>query len=152
AAGRASDAVDGIPAVGGALSAPLRTLGGAGDGLIGAGQQVADGVAAVAFWVPVVLAGLVLSWVVSSYLPRRIRWIREARDVEHLLGSADAVQLLGVRAAATRPLRMLRREVADPAAALAAGRYAELAAVELRAVGLSPARLATHGRAADPAG
>ncbi|MEX0836289.1 MAG: hypothetical protein WD010_09375, partial [Nitriliruptor sp.] len=32
AAGRASDAVDGIPAVGGALSAPFRTLRGAGDG------------------------------------------------------------------------------------------------------------------------
>ncbi len=149
AADRASDAVDGIPGVGGALSAPFRTLGGAGDGLVGAGQQVADGVAAVAFWVPALLAGVVLGWVVARYLPGRVRWIREAREVEHLLASPHAAQLLGTRAATTRPLRLLRREVEDPAAALAAGRYSELAAVELRAVGLSPAHLTSRDRARD---
>ncbi|MEX1177591.1 MAG: hypothetical protein WEB09_03935 [Nitriliruptor sp.] len=141
AAGRASEAVEGIPAVGNALATPFRSLGGAGTELVGAGEQVGRTVAAVAFWVPAVFVALVLGWVLLWYLPRRTRWVREVRAVEELLRSPDADRLLAVRAAATRPLRQLRREVDDPAGALAEGRHAELAAVEMRALGLAPARL-----------
>jgi hypothetical protein len=134
----AGDAVASIPGVGSALSAPFRTLGGAGRDLVAAGDQVGRTVDSVALWLPLVLALLVLGWIALRYLPARLRWVREATEVTQVLASPGAAQLLGLRAAATRPLRTLRREVGDPAAALAAERYAELAVVELRALGLSP--------------
>jgi hypothetical protein len=143
AAGRAGDAAEGIPVVGGALATPFRSLGGAGDELTTAGDQVARTVETLAFWLPTLLVVAVAGWVLLSYLPARIRWVHEATEVSRLLADVDAdtVQLLGTRAAVTRPLRTLHRDLADPAAALAAGRYRELAAVELRALGLSPDRL-----------
>jgi hypothetical protein len=147
-AGSAESAVQGVPAVGGALAAPFRTLGGAGRELTAAGDQVGRTVETVAFWVPVVLAGLVLGWIAVRYLPARVAWVREATEVSHVLRSSEAARLLGLRAASTRPLRTLRREVGDPAAALAEGRYVELARVELRALGLSTAPLEPRGRSA----
>jgi hypothetical protein len=136
-AGSAESAVEGVPAVGGALAAPFRTIGGAGRELTAAGDQVARTVETVAFWVPVLVTALVLGWIVLRYLPARVRWVAEATEAALVLGSPDAARLLGVRAAATRPLRTLRREVGDPATALAEERYVELARVELRALGLS---------------
>jgi hypothetical protein len=144
-AGSAESAVQGVPAVGGALAAPFRRLGSAGRELTTAGDQVGRSVETVAFWVPVVLVGLVLGWILLRYLPARVRWIREATEATELLGSPDAARLLGLRAAATRPLRTLRREVGDPATALAEGRDAELARVELRALGLSTRPLGDSG-------
>jgi hypothetical protein len=142
AASRAGSAVEPLPAVGGALSAPFRALGGAGQELATAGAQVERSVDQLAFWLPALLLVVVLGWVATRYVPSRLHWIREATEVTHLLADADAAQLLGTRAAATRPLRTLRRHVDDPAAALADGRYEELATIELRALGLSPDRLA----------
>jgi hypothetical protein len=147
AADRAGEVAEGIPVVGGALATPFRSLGGAGDELTAAGDQVAGTVETLAFWLPTVLVVAVAGWVLLYYLPRRIRWVHEATEVSRLLagagadGAADTVQLLGTRAAVTRPLRTLRRHLADPAAALTEGRYRELAVVELRALGLSPDRL-----------
>lgn len=140
-ASNAVDAVDDVPAIGGALAAPFRTLGDAGQGLTLAGDQVQRTVDAVAFWVPAVLVLLVVGWIALRYLPDRLRWVREATEVGHVLASPDAARLLGLRAAAGRPLRTLRRAIGDPAAALAEERYEELAAIELRALGLSPSRL-----------
>jgi hypothetical protein len=141
AATRAGSAVEPLPAVGGALSAPFRALGGAGEELAAAGGQVERSVESLAFWLPAVLLVVILGWVVTRYLPSRLRWIQEATEVTHLLASEEAVRLLGTRAVATRPLRTLRRYVDDPAAAFASGRYEELATIELRAMGLSPDRL-----------
>jgi hypothetical protein len=140
AAERAGGAVEPIPAVGGALSAPFRALGGAGQELAAAGAQVERSVDSLAFWLPALLLVVVLGWIATRYVPGRLRWIQEATEVTRLLESAGAAQLLGTRAAATRPLRTLRRHVDDPAAALADGRYEELASIELRALGLSPDR------------
>jgi hypothetical protein len=139
----AVDAVEGLPAVGGALAAPFRTLGQAGSELTAAGDQVGRTVETVAFWVPLVLAVAVLGWIALRYVPHRVRWVREATEVARLLASPGAAQLLGLRAATGRPLRTLRRAVGDPAAALAEERFHELAAVELRALGLSVDRLET---------
>lgn len=141
AASRAGAAVEPIPGFGGALAAPLRTLGGAGTDLTAAGVQVERSVESLAFWLPTLLVVVVLVWLLGRHLPRRIRWVQEATEVTRLLAEPDAAQLLGTRAATSRSLRTLRRYIADPAAALADGRYEELASVELRALGLSPDRL-----------
>lgn len=152
-AGRAVDAVEDIPAVGGALAAPFRTLGGAGEDLTAAGEQVATTVDTVALWLPFLLAVLLVGWVASRYVPWRVRWVAETTEVRRLLSSQPetAPRLLALRAASTRPLRTLHREVTDPATALAEERHAELAAVELRALGLAPQRLHPR-RPARPAG
>lgn len=141
AADRAGAAVDGVPLVGDALAGPFRSLGGAGDELVDAGARFGDVVATAAVWLPAALVVIVLGYLVLRSLPARVRWIREATEVARLLDSPGAAQLLAVRAVATRPLRALRREVGDPAAAYATGDHVALARVELRALGLSAARL-----------
>jgi hypothetical protein len=141
----AGDALQGVPGVGGALAAPFRTIEGAGRDLVASGEQIGRTVDAVALWLPLTLALLVLGWIGLRYLPARVTWVREATEVGLVLRSPDAARLLGMRAAATRPLRQLRRTVGDPATALAEERFAELAAVELRALGLSTAVLSAEG-------
>lgn len=137
----AGDVLADVPGIGGALAAPFRTIEGAGRDLVAAGDQVGRAVDAVTLWLPLVLALLVLGWIGLRYLPARVAWVREATEAGLVLRSPDAARLLGTRAAATRPLRQLRRAVGDPATALAEGRFTELAAVELRALGLSTAGL-----------
>jgi hypothetical protein len=138
----AAGAVEGIPGVGSALASPFETIAGAGGELTAAGQQTSEAVHTLALLLPAVLAGLIAGYVLFRLLPARVRWVREAAEVRRLLASAGAARLLAHRAVATRPLRDLRREVGDPAAALAAGRWAELAGVELHALGLRRSRLA----------
>lgn len=144
-AGNAVEAIEGVPAVGGALAAPFRTFRDAGRDLVSAGSQVDRTVDAFAFWVPALLVLVVVAVIAAGYVPHRMRWIRETSEVTCVLASPDAARLLGLRAAAGRPLRTLRLAVGDPAAALADERFDELARVELRALGLSPARLHRSG-------
>jgi hypothetical protein len=146
-ADRAADAVGDVPAVGGALAAPFGTLAGAGRQLSAAGGQVTESANTVAFLVAALLIGMVVGYVAFRYVPGRIRWIQEVAEVGRLLREPDAAQLLAHRAAATRPLRTLRRTdiggVAGRSVAgdLAARRWAPLAAIELDALGLDPRRL-----------
>jgi hypothetical protein len=140
-AASAASAVDGVPGVGGALASPFSTLADAGRQLTTAGEQTSETVHTLAALVPALLAGLVIGYVLFRLLPTRVRWVLEVAEVRRLLDSDDATRLLAMRAVAVRPLRLLRRELDDPAAALAAGRWSELAGVELRALGLDESRL-----------
>jgi hypothetical protein len=142
-AASAASAVDGVPGVGGALASPFDTIAEAGGQLTTAGEQTSETVHTLAALVPALLAGLVIGYVLFRLLPARVRWVLEVSEVRRLLASDDAAQLLATRAVAVRPLRLLRRELDDPAGALAAGRWAELAGVELRALGLDESRLPT---------
>lgn len=137
----AARAVDGIPAVGGGLASPFRTIAGAGGEIVAAGQQSSDAVHTLALLLPGIVFGLLTGYVLFRLLPARIRWIREAAEVRRLLASNDAARLLAHRAIATRALRELRRGTSDPAAALAQARWHELAGVELHVLGLRPRRL-----------
>lgn len=137
----AAEAVDGIPAVGGALASPFTTIAGAGTQITSAGTQTSDAVHTLALLLPGLLVGLLVGYVLFRLLPARIRWVREAAEVRRLLASANAARLLAHRAVATRSLRELRRGLGDPAAALAAQRWNELAGVELHALGLRARRL-----------
>jgi hypothetical protein len=137
----AAEAVEGIPAVGGALASPFTTIAGAGTQITSAGAQTSDAVHTLALLLPGLLAGILVGYVLFRLLPARIRWVQEAAEVRRLLASSDAARLLAHRAVATRPLRELRRRLDDPAAALAEERWDELAGVELHALGLRPRRL-----------
>jgi hypothetical protein len=141
-ADRAGEAIGGIPAIGGALAAPFGTIAGAGTQLSAAGDQVADSVGTLGLLLPALLLGLAFGYVLFGYLPRRIRWIREAAEVRSLLREPHAARLLAHRAVTTRPLRTLRRTGGnDVAEAFSAGRWEHLAAIELTALGLDERRV-----------
>ncbi|MDQ4145565.1 MAG: hypothetical protein M3198_17850 [Actinomycetota bacterium] len=132
----ASREVGELPLVGRALSLPLDAAAGAGHSLQGAGSAQQEVVHTLAVWLGVLIAAIPISLVIARYVPRRVRWIREASAVQRLRLRAADLQLFALRAIASRPLYELGKATADPAAAFAAGEYEALAAIELQALGL----------------
>lgn len=131
-------ALDEVPLVGGALSAPFGAVADAGRDLSAAGTDAASAIDGLGVFLPLLLVGVVLGYVLFRYLPRRLTWIREVAEARRVLSTADGERLLAHRAVAARPLRDLRRAVPDPGGALARGDWAPLAAMELGALGLRP--------------
>jgi hypothetical protein len=137
----AGDKVDNVPAVGGALAAPLDKAAGAAEALADAGREQQAAVHNLAVMLVVLLLIVPLSLVLFVWLPLRIRWIRRASYATALRGFRGGRDLLALRALANQPLRRLVRIDADPANAWRDGddRAVEaLAALELRSLGLSP--------------
>ncbi|MFA9445582.1 hypothetical protein [Egicoccus sp. AB-alg6-2] len=132
----AGSALQDVPVVGGALSAPFGAVADAGRDLSAAGTDAGAAIEGLGLFVPLLLVGLVLGYVLFRYLPGRLAWMRETAEVARVLGTADGERLLAHRAVAGRPLRLLRQSVVDPGAALAHGDWAPLAAVELQELGL----------------
>lgn len=128
--------VEAIPLVGTALASPFQGAAGAGRILERAGIAQQEVVGQLALVLAVLLAGIPILWVLSSYLPGRLRWIREAGAARRLRSDPDALRLLALRAAVHRPLPKLLRAVPDPGGALASGDYEPLARLELKALGL----------------
>ncbi len=140
--GGVQDQVSRIPAIGGGLRAPFERLGEAGEALARAGATQQQVVHELALWLGVLVALIPILVVLAAWLPGRIRWIREATAASRLrrdLSGGD-LGLFALRAIANRPLRELRRASPDPVADLQRGDYGALAALELRALGLRPAR------------
>lgn len=132
-------AVEGAPLVGGALRAPFSGLAGAADTVGDAGRAQEAAALALATWsgrlvflVPVLLVALVWLWA---------RW-RGARQlgVATRLRDAGSTDLLALQALVTRPTADLLAVSAHPAADWRAGRVDDLAALQLRGLGLRPAR------------
>ncbi len=138
----AGDKVNNVPAVGGALATPLDKAAGAAEALADAGREQQAAVHNLAVMLVVLLLIVPLSLVLFVWLPLRIRWIRRASYATALRGIPAGRDLLALRALANQPLRRLVRIHGDPASAWRDGddRTVEaLAAIELRALGLSPA-------------
>ena len=84
-----------------------------------------------------VVAGFPAVLLLLAWLPRRVRWMRDAGDAHRLRGDSPGdLALFAWRAVARRPLGELRRAVDDPGGALLRGDYTALAALELHALGL----------------
>jgi hypothetical protein len=96
-----------VPAIGGGLAAPLRSLGSAGSSVGGTGQEVQDAVGTLAAVLAVVLVVLPVGWLVTRWLPWRLRWAREATAAGRLLAGVPDLELLAARAVATAPLPRL---------------------------------------------
>jgi len=142
-----SEAVGDVPVAGDALQAPFDLAGGVGDGLREAGQSQQDIVAALAFWLALVIVVLPIGWALFRWLPARIRWIREASAARRMI---DDVELLALRALVNRPLWELASVGSAPATALRTGdstTILALARLELTALGLRPPAQATEGSA-----
>ncbi|WP_233521482.1 hypothetical protein [Streptomyces triticagri] len=108
---RAGDSAARVPFVGDRLEDALRGVAGAGGRLAGRGDGLLVDVAAAA------CAGLVFvvptGFVLAVWLPRRLRWIRQAQAAHELAACEDGRELLALRSL-MRPLD----EVARTAAAL----------------------------------
>lgn len=132
----AGSALDEVPMVGGALSAPFGAVADAGRDLSAAGTDAGSAIDGLGLFLPLLLVGIVLGYVLFRYLPQRLAWIREVAEVDRVLSSAEGERLLAHRAVAGRPLRDLLEADPDPGGALARGEWAPLAAMELEALGL----------------
>ena len=130
-------AVDGAPLVGGLLRAPFAELAGAADAVGDVGRSQEAAALALATWtgrltllVPVLLVGLV--WAVV-----RVRGARRLGAARRLRDGGDQ-DLLALRALVGRTPRELLAVSPTPGADWRAGRTADLAALELRSLGLRP--------------
>jgi hypothetical protein len=131
------DKVGRVPLVGEELRGPFGRLGEVGQTLAGAAHDQQQAVHQLAWWLGVLLAAVPIVTLLALWLPPRLRWAREAAAAARLRRGRADLHLFALRAVANRPLRQLLRVTDDPAGALAAGDYEGLAALELRALGLS---------------
>jgi hypothetical protein len=106
-------------------------FGGAGNSVAGAGDIVSQ-----LSWYVVPVALLPLAAVLFWYIPRRVRWGREAAAAAALRGTPGDTRLFAMRALTHQPLARLQARVADPIGSYSRGEFDELAAVELTALGL----------------
>lgn len=141
--GEAARKAGDVPVAGDSLRKPLASAADAAHGLAAAGgaQQVAVNRLALALAVVVALAPILA--VLVRYLPDRLRWIRAASAADQLRASSSDLDLFAIRALAHRPLSELARIGPDPAGAYLRqepGVTAELAELELRAIGLTADR------------
>jgi hypothetical protein len=135
-AGEIQQKVARIPVVGDELRDPFGRLGGVGRTLADAGVTQQQVVHDLALWLGVLVAAVPVAALLVMWLPGRVAWAREAGAASRLrMGGAD-LELFALRAVANRSLRELYRVTPDPAGALRARDYADLAALELRALGL----------------
>lgn len=147
----AAEAARNVPFVGDDLAAPLARLEATGDDLSAAGTGLQQTAAEFALLTAVAVAVLAVAVALGAWLPVRLRWIRQAsqaRQLTRLPGEAGT-RLLALRALTAAPVPALCRLHDDPAEAWRSGDervVAELAALELRRLGLHPARPAPSYR------
>lgn len=132
-----AETIGGVPVVGGALRTPFSTAADAGRLLESAGQSQQEAVMTLALWLGIVVAAFPIMLVVFTWLPRRVRWLRDASVAADMRDGAVDLRLFAHRAVANRSLRTLRSATPDPGRALAREDFAALAAVELRSLGLA---------------
>ncbi|WP_030431926.1 hypothetical protein [Allokutzneria albata] len=126
-----------IPLVGESLAKAFTPGVDAGDQLVAAGGRQIDAVEQTGLWLALVVVLLPLVLLLATWLPWRIRFIREASAAVALLRHGDARELLAARAIANLPLKHLSN--AD-AVAWRNGELDALAERELVRLGLRPRR------------
>jgi hypothetical protein len=124
--GRAADAVDGVPVVGGELGDALRGAGEDTGGTVAqAGSDGEDRVHHLANLLGFLMFALPATILLVTTLPGRIRQIRELNATDRLLdtSSEDRRRLVAMRAAFSLPATDLSKHTSDPIGDLAAGHY-----------------------------
>lgn len=131
----------GVPLLGGPLASPLEAAGGAAERLAAAGAAGQQSVARLALVLALVVALAPTLPVLALWLLDRARWVRAASAAASARDGAAEVDLLALRALASRPLPELRRVAPSVGAAWRRGEpetLHRLAALELRGLGLRP--------------
>lgn len=135
----AGEAIGGVPLIGDQVTGPLVRAADAARSIAEAGREQQQWVHEAAYTIPLLLLILPLGLVLLGWLPRRVRRVRRTRAVAGLRATADGLDLLALRALATRPVA----EIAAAGPGIAEGwrrgdarAVATLAALELRRAGL----------------
>jgi hypothetical protein len=139
----AAGKVDNVPGVGNALASPFDKAAEAARALADAGRQQQEVVGDLALALALALLVFPLGLVLFGWLPLRLRWMRRAGAASALRAGVAGRDLLALRALASQPLRRLAALGPDVAAGWRTGDPSTvdaLAALELRGLGLYPAR------------
>lgn len=131
-----SDAIDGVPLVGGALEEPFTTAASSARAVADESREQSDRFLGAALWIALLIAVGPIAAGLFGYVPGRWRWIKEATAATRIRIDADDLYLFALRAAANQPLSELRKVTPDPGAALASGDHEALARLELERIGL----------------
>jgi len=137
----AANSASQIPLVGGDLAKALNVGTGAGESLVASGQRQAELIHTVGLWAAILIVAFAAVPVVLLWLYVRLSYARTAGSA--VVARARDLDLLALRALAHQPTRQLLRVSGDPAAAWRrddTGVVRELAALELRALGLRAPR------------
>ncbi|MDP2623304.1 MAG: hypothetical protein Q8Q29_05865, partial [Actinomycetota bacterium] len=135
----AGDVLSGIPLVGDGASAPFAKASEASQSLAAAGRAEVAAVERLALWLGLSIGAIPILVVAAFYLPRRLRFIREATAGQAFIDSEADEDLFAWRAMANQPLPALARITDDPVGAVLRGErdmIRQLAALEMRDVGL----------------
>jgi hypothetical protein len=139
----AADQAAQVPLVGSRLSGPISSAADSASSIASGGYQAADSLVHAGLLVGIVLAAgpVLLFWM--GWLPRRVRFARDAAAGQRFVDANADLDLFALRAMAAQPLHVLARISDDPVAAWRAGDrrvISELATLELGNTGLTPPR------------
>ena len=136
----AANQAGGVPVVGRNLRQPFDNLAatvadltGTTTGLSGTIEQTAAASTLILFLAPVLI-------LIAVWLPRRVRFVRQSREVLALLAAGNAADLLALRALSSQPLPRLMTVAPDPVLAWRTGDpdvIARLADLELSSAGVA---------------
>ncbi|GAA3386278.1 hypothetical protein [Streptomyces racemochromogenes] len=141
--GNAGDAASNVPLVGGLLRKPLQSAAEASNGLSDAGQSIQDAVGRIANLTALALIVTSVLFVLVTWLPPRVRWIRRCAHLQDLLDSPGGADLLALRAL-TGPVKALTAVPLPPGGLADAWRRGDeqviddLSRVALKQAGLRP--------------
>jgi len=132
-----------VPVVGDELTEPFTKAADAARALADAGREQQELIGDIALLLSLVVLVFPLGLVLFGWLPLRVRWMRRAGAAVVLRRDPAGRDLLALRALATQPLRRLTKVAPDVAARWRdedPATLEALAALELRSLGLKPAR------------
>lgn len=132
-----------VPLVGDELTGPFNSAAGAANSLAEAGRQQQEVVDNLALVLALLIIAVPLALVLFVWLPLRLRWMRRAGVASRVRNEPAGQDLLALRALASRPLNELTKLGPDIAQSWRNGDAAAvqaLAALELRDLGLKPAK------------
>lgn len=135
----AAATLGGVPLVGNAASAPLRSAGGAGTTLAEAGQRQQDLVGHAALLLGLAVALVPIALILRAWLRRRVAFVRRAARANGLAASDAGLELLALDALSLGDRKEVLRISPNPAAAWRNGDALEirmLAEVALRDAGV----------------
>ena len=132
-----------VPLVGDDLTGPFNKAADAANSLAEAGRQQQEVVDNLALTMALLIIAVPLALVLFVWLPLRLRWMRRAAVASKVRNEPAGQDLLALRALATRPLNELAKLGPDIAQSWRngdAGAVQALAALELKDLGLKPAK------------
>lgn len=113
----AGEKVSGVPLIGGDVRVPFDEASGAGGSLRSAGEAQVAAVEDIATFLGVAIAVVAISIMLVLWLPRRVRFVRQASSAQRFIDGPADLDLFALRALARQPMARLAKIHEDPAGA-----------------------------------